>query len=150
MGGKYNSLTRICNLLIVPCNQLVRMVIMDDANNNFDSNTLITASMEYNRITTRIYQYSQISTSWDDNRLPCHQYVTVGLFTVTNLFVWYLWRVYLTIMEPLHLELSPQSTIVYSRIHQYSENCKLWVENTNPCHQYVICSLFPEINLSVW
>jgi hypothetical protein len=27
------------------------MVIMDDANNNFDSNTLITASMEYNRIT---------------------------------------------------------------------------------------------------
>ena len=132
MGGKYISLTRICNLLIVPCNQLVRMVIVDDVNNNFDSITLITASMEYNRITPRMYQYSKISTSWDDYRLPCHQYVTVGLFTVTNLFEWYLWRVYLTIMEPLHLELSLYRTIEFSRIPPYSETSKEWVENTFP------------------
>ena len=84
--------------------------ISDDTTNNFDSNTLITASMEYNRIPSRVYQYSQISTNWDVNRLPCHQYVTEGLFTVTNLCVRYLWRIYITIMEPLKLELSPQGT----------------------------------------
>jgi hypothetical protein len=27
IGGKYNTMTRICNLIIVPCNQLVHMVI---------------------------------------------------------------------------------------------------------------------------
>jgi hypothetical protein len=108
------------------------MVIVDDVHNNFDSNTLITTSMEYNRITPRIYQYSKISTSWEDNRLPCHKYVTVGLLTVTNLFVWYLWRVYLTIIEPLHLELSPPRPIEYPRIHPYSENSIEWVENTIP------------------
>jgi hypothetical protein len=45
------------------------------------------------------------------------------------LCVWSWWRIYLTIMEPLHLELSPQHTIVYSRIHKYSENSTGWVEN---------------------
>jgi hypothetical protein len=52
------------------------MVIADDASNNFDSNKIITASMEYNNILSRIYQYSPISTNWDDKRLPCHQYAT--------------------------------------------------------------------------
>jgi hypothetical protein len=80
--------------------------------------------MEYNRITPRIYQYSKISTSWDDNRLPCHQYVTVGLFIITDLLVWYLWRQYLTIMEPLDLELSLYRTIEFSLIPPYSETSK--------------------------
>jgi hypothetical protein len=32
---------------------------------------------------------------------------------------------------PLHIELSPQSTIDYSRIHkEYSQNCTEWVANT--------------------
>jgi hypothetical protein len=52
------------------------MVIVDDTSNNFESNTPITASMEYNTIPSRIYQYSQISTNWNGKRLPCHQYAT--------------------------------------------------------------------------
>jgi hypothetical protein len=35
MGGRENPLTRICNQTIVPWNQLVHMVIVDDATNNF-------------------------------------------------------------------------------------------------------------------
>jgi hypothetical protein len=50
IGGKYNTMTRICNLMIVPCNPLLRTVIVDDANNNFDAPTLRTVSIEYNRI----------------------------------------------------------------------------------------------------
>jgi hypothetical protein len=46
------------------------MVIADDATDNFDASTLRTVSIEYNRIPSRIYQYSQIYTNWDDNRLP--------------------------------------------------------------------------------
>jgi hypothetical protein len=52
------------------------MVIEDDASNNFDDLILRTVSMENNIIISRIYQYSQISTNWDDNRLPCHEHVT--------------------------------------------------------------------------
>jgi hypothetical protein len=63
MGGKYNTMTRICNIMIVPCNKLLCMVISDDVNNNFDVFTIRTVSMEYIRILTRIYQYSQISTN---------------------------------------------------------------------------------------
>jgi hypothetical protein len=64
MGGKYNTMTRICNLMmIVPCNQLLRMVIVEDASNNVDDFMIRTVSMEYNRILSRIYQYSQISTN---------------------------------------------------------------------------------------
>jgi hypothetical protein len=62
--------------MIVPCNQLLCMVIADDVSNYFDAFKLRTVSMEYTRIPSRIYQYSQIYTNWDDNRLPCHQYVT--------------------------------------------------------------------------
>jgi hypothetical protein len=40
IGGKYNTMTRICNLMIVPCNPLLRMVIVGYANNNFDAPTL--------------------------------------------------------------------------------------------------------------
>jgi hypothetical protein len=61
MGGKYNTLSRLFNLLIDHCNQRVRMVIVDDSNNNFDSNTLITASMEYNRI--HLPEYTNILKS---------------------------------------------------------------------------------------
>jgi hypothetical protein len=50
MGGKYNTLTQICNLLIVPCNQLLRMVIADDTSNNVDDFSLRTVPMEYNII----------------------------------------------------------------------------------------------------
>jgi hypothetical protein len=45
LSSEYNRLlhntqimTQICNLMIVPCNQLVRMVIADDVSNNFDGN----------------------------------------------------------------------------------------------------------------
>jgi hypothetical protein len=34
LRGKYNTMTQICNLMIVPCNHLVLMVIADDATNN--------------------------------------------------------------------------------------------------------------------
>jgi hypothetical protein len=44
IGGKYNTMTRVCNLMIVPCNPLLCMVIADDANNNFDAPTLSTVS----------------------------------------------------------------------------------------------------------
>jgi hypothetical protein len=40
MGGKQNTLTKICNQIIVPCNQLVHMVIVDDATYNFKDSTL--------------------------------------------------------------------------------------------------------------
>jgi hypothetical protein len=63
MGEKYNTMTRICNLMVVHCNQIVRMVIVEDATNHFYDFTLGTVSMEYNRIVSRIYQYSQISTN---------------------------------------------------------------------------------------
>jgi hypothetical protein len=52
------------------------MVIADDATNNFDAFALRTVSIEYNRIPSRIHQYSQIYPNWDANRLPCHEYVT--------------------------------------------------------------------------
>jgi hypothetical protein len=45
------------------------MVIADDATNNFEDSTLRTVFSEFNRIPSRIYQYSQIYTNWDDNRL---------------------------------------------------------------------------------
>jgi hypothetical protein len=49
MGGKYKPLAQKCNQMIVPWNQLVRMVIVDDATNNFYVNTLRTAVLiEYN------------------------------------------------------------------------------------------------------
>jgi hypothetical protein len=44
------------------------MVIADDATNHLDGNTLITVSIEYNSIPSRIVQYSQIYTNWDDKR----------------------------------------------------------------------------------
>jgi hypothetical protein len=101
MGGKSNTMTQIYNLMIVLCNQLVCMVIVNDASINFDSNKIINASMEYNSILSRIYQYSQISTNWDDKGLPCHQYATECLLTLTNLCIWSLGRMYLTMMEPV-------------------------------------------------
>jgi hypothetical protein len=39
-------MTKICNLMIVPYNQLVRMVILNDSNNNFEDFTDGTVSME--------------------------------------------------------------------------------------------------------
>jgi hypothetical protein len=46
--------------MIVPCNLHVRMVIVDDATNNFYVNTHRIVSIEYNLIPSRILQYSQI------------------------------------------------------------------------------------------
>jgi hypothetical protein len=69
MGGKYNPLTQICNQMIVPCYQLVHMVITGDATNHFGVNTFRPISIEYNIILSRILQNSQIYTNWDDNRL---------------------------------------------------------------------------------
>jgi hypothetical protein len=67
MGGKSNTMTQICTLMIIPCNQqLVSMVIVNDTSINFDRNKIITASMEYNSIPFKIYQDPQISTNWDD------------------------------------------------------------------------------------
>jgi hypothetical protein len=63
--------------MIVPCNQLVYMVIVDDVINPLDVDTLKTVSIEYNRIEyppeSRIHQNPQTYTDWDDdnnNRLP--------------------------------------------------------------------------------
>jgi hypothetical protein len=50
IGGKYNTMTRVCNLMIVPCNPLLRMVIADDVSKHFDAFKLRTVSMEYNGI----------------------------------------------------------------------------------------------------
>jgi hypothetical protein len=46
------------------------MVIADDAINHFDENTLRVVSIEYDRMSSKIHQYSQIYTEWNDNRLP--------------------------------------------------------------------------------
>jgi hypothetical protein len=54
MGGKYNTMTQICNIMIVPCNPLLCMVIADDAANNFYAFKLRTVSIEYHRIHSRI------------------------------------------------------------------------------------------------
>jgi hypothetical protein len=62
-GWKINTMTQICNLRIILCNQLVRMVIVDAFTNSFDDLTLRTVSMEYNRILSRIHKHSQISTN---------------------------------------------------------------------------------------
>jgi hypothetical protein len=132
MGGKSNTMTQTCNLMIIPCNQqLVSMVIVNDTSINFDRNKIITASMEYNSIPFKIYQDPQISTDWDDKRLPCHQYATECLLTLTHLCIWSLGIIYLTIMEPVQFEITLNSTIgvVYSRIHKYSKHYTEWVEN---------------------
>jgi hypothetical protein len=51
LGRKYSTLSLICNLMIVPCNPFVCMVIVDDANNHFDALTLRIVSIdEYHRI----------------------------------------------------------------------------------------------------
>jgi hypothetical protein len=66
IGGKYNTTNNdpYSTLMIVPCNQLVCMVVGDDASKNFDDFTLRTVSMEYNGIVNRIYQqYTQIFTN---------------------------------------------------------------------------------------
>jgi hypothetical protein len=76
MGRKYNPLIRICHQMTAACNQHVRMVAADDATNHFDVNTRRTVPIEYNRIPSRVLQYSQTSTDCDDNRLPQQQYVT--------------------------------------------------------------------------
>jgi hypothetical protein len=39
IGEKYNTMTQICNIIIVPCSPLLCMVIVDDENNNFDAPT---------------------------------------------------------------------------------------------------------------
>jgi hypothetical protein len=74
MEGKESTLTRIYSLMIVPCNQPIHMVSVDDSTNNFDASTLRTMS-EYNIIQSRLLEYSQMDTNWDDNRLSCNQYV---------------------------------------------------------------------------
>jgi hypothetical protein len=75
--------------MIVHCNLLVHMAIVDDATNNVAASALRTVSIEYNIIPTRIHQrYSQMYTNWDSNRLSCHQYVIRWLFTLTHLSVW--------------------------------------------------------------
>jgi hypothetical protein len=45
------------------------MVIVDDATNNFDASTIRTVCIEYNRIPSRLHEYSQISTEWDVNKI---------------------------------------------------------------------------------
>jgi hypothetical protein len=40
----------VCHSMIVPCNQLVRVVIVDAATNNYEAFTLPTLSLEYNII----------------------------------------------------------------------------------------------------
>jgi hypothetical protein len=53
-------------------------------------------------------------------------------------------------MEPLKLELSPQDTRDYSRIHEYYEKYTELEENKIRRPEYVICRFFPVTNLSVW
>jgi hypothetical protein len=60
MGGKLYSLTHICNLMIVTCNQLFHMMLREDATNNFEVNTLRTVSIEYNIIPSRIQKFSNL------------------------------------------------------------------------------------------
>jgi hypothetical protein len=46
------------------------MVMVDDATpNKFDASPIRTVSIELNIIPSRIHQYSQIYTNWDDNWL---------------------------------------------------------------------------------
>jgi hypothetical protein len=70
-----NTMTQICNLMIVPCKQLLCMVIADDVNNNFDDLhielspwSIIEYSPEY---TNNILKSPQTRIIID--RLPCHQ-----------------------------------------------------------------------------
>jgi hypothetical protein len=39
-----NTLAQICNQMTDPCNQLVRMIIVEDGSNNYDASTLRTIS----------------------------------------------------------------------------------------------------------
>jgi hypothetical protein len=54
--------------MIVPCNQLVCLVIVDDVTNHFDVNTLRNVPIEYNSILSKILQYSKVFTNSDVNR----------------------------------------------------------------------------------
>jgi hypothetical protein len=48
------------------------MVIVEDVSINYEESTLRTLSSEYTRIlqNIRIYEYSQISTEWEENKIP--------------------------------------------------------------------------------
>jgi hypothetical protein len=61
----------------------------------------------------RIYQYFQNTTNWDHKRLPCHQYASECLWTVTNLCIWTMGRIHSPMMEVEKLEITLYSTIVY-------------------------------------
>jgi hypothetical protein len=40
----------ICNQMLVPCNHLVCLVIVEEETNNYEASTIRTVSIEYNRI----------------------------------------------------------------------------------------------------
>jgi hypothetical protein len=60
--GKYNPITRICNLVTVPCDQLVCMVLVDYVTNHFVIDTVRTVSIEYLGIPSCILPKSHIFT----------------------------------------------------------------------------------------
>jgi hypothetical protein len=45
MGEKYNPMTQRCNQMIVPCYQLVCLVIVDGTTHNFEASTVRTVSI---------------------------------------------------------------------------------------------------------
>jgi hypothetical protein len=59
----------ICNLLIVPYSPLVCMVIVDDVTNNWMSLHLELSPQSTTEYSI-LHQYSQISTKWEENKIP--------------------------------------------------------------------------------
>jgi hypothetical protein len=132
--------------MIVPCNWLVCMVNVEDNSNNFDASTLRSSWLSPQSTTeqySRTHQYSQTCTNWDDNRMSYNPNMYPDACSLQPTCPCGKQRMALSVMETLHLELSPQSTTEYSRIHQYSPTSTKWEANKIPWPPYVIRWLFP-------
>jgi hypothetical protein len=68
MGGEEKPLTQTCNqMILLPCNQPVRMVVVEDNFINYEDSTLRTVSIEFKRIPSRNIQTGMIIGYHDTN-----------------------------------------------------------------------------------
>jgi hypothetical protein len=77
MGGKENTLTQICNvnLMLVPCNPLVHMGIVEDATNHYEVSTLITNLQQMGGNENTLTQICNINLML----VPCNPLVRMGI-----------------------------------------------------------------------
>jgi hypothetical protein len=63
-------MAQICDKMLVPCNQLVHMAIAEDDYTILKPLLLVLLSLQSITEYSKIHQYSQTSTNWDDDQIP--------------------------------------------------------------------------------